>query len=223
MCLHCLSRWTAVGWVSSVQKVSRLRKAQGKRTNSCKLPASATAALGFTYFITPFKRPQSNIFDSFSMAHLPILFVAYLFATPVAVLSAVTLPAVFSDGVVLQTRVEYGQRAFIYGSAAEGETVAVNVTRSGSSASYITSADSTGSWDVQLNPENDDSSTAVISVAGSSDGFAKVVYIRDVHFGDVFLCSGYAKCSVRLESACMSLETLHLCVLFPDKATWTSL
>jgi hypothetical protein len=109
--------------------------------------------------------------------------------------AAVTLPAVFSDGVVLQQREGSGSRALVYGRAAPGEVVAVKLAMAGEPPqTYTTTAAAAdaaepGSWIVTLNP-NDASGTGTMTVAGSADGFAAVTTIRDVTFGDVFLCSG---------------------------------
>lgn len=102
----------------------------------------------------------------------------------------VQLPAVFGDGMVLQTNSQYGQRSFVYGSASVGEVVVVNLTLGSSVTSYTTVADASGAWDVQLNPAAATGSSATVAVAGSGDGFQRVIRVQDVIFGDVFLCSG---------------------------------
>lgn len=111
--------------------------------------------------------------------------------------AAVTLPAVFSDGVVLQQRQGSGSRAIVYGRAAPGEVVTLKLAMADEPPqNYTTTAASAGdpdaepgSWFVTLNP-NDADGNGTLTVAGSADGFAAATTIRDVTFGDVFLCSG---------------------------------
>lgn len=121
-----------------------------------------------------------------------------LAATLLSARGLVSLPSVFSDGVVLQQREGSGSRAFVYGRAAPGETVAITLAMTGApSQNYTTTADAAdatdpGSWIVTLNP-NDSSGNGTLTVAGSSDGYAAATVIRDVTFGDVILCSGQVR------------------------------
>ena len=61
---------------------------------------------------------------------------------------------------------------------------------------YFATSDSTGFWIVELDPDYfsfSDNGHIVISVSGSSDGFTAVQTIRNVSYGDVFLCSGQVR------------------------------
>jgi hypothetical protein len=98
--------------------------------------------------------------------------------------AAVSMPMLFSDGLVLQCNTAYDQRPFFYGLAAPGEVVQVNRTDSSSNA-YQTSADPvTGEWIVTLNA-GCGSGPYTFVVAGSSDGFSTVTKISNVTYGDV--------------------------------------
>jgi sialate O-acetylesterase len=123
------------------------------------------------------------------------------FGAVYSVLGTVSLPRVFSDGVVLQTRVQYGQRSFIYGTAAPAEIVSLNVSFGDAITQYNAQADAAGDWIVQLNPENDGPAVATITVSGSSDAYTKVITIRNVAFGDVYLCSGQSNMDFSLTAA----------------------
>lgn len=61
---------------------------------------------------------------------------------------------------------------------------------------YFATADETGFWIVELDPDYFDPSNnglIVVSVAGSSDEFKAVTVIRNVSYGDVFFCSGQVR------------------------------
>jgi hypothetical protein len=69
--------------------------------------------------------------------------------------SALTLPPVFSDGLVLQTWAEGDARSFVYGSSEPGQSVSLKMDSSDAaqpySKTYTAAADSnTGAWAVQL-------------------------------------------------------------------------
>jgi hypothetical protein len=108
----------------------------------------------------------------------------------------VQLNSLFTDGVVLQTRVAYGQRPLVYGLADPSETVVVNVTQNGATTSYSVNAAAGGpgaanaSWYVTLNPCSDTFHPISLSIAGSSDGFAHVTVISGAMCGEVIVCSG---------------------------------
>jgi hypothetical protein len=58
----------------------------------------------------------------------------------------------------------------------------------------------TGFWIVELDPDYfapSNNGQIIVSIAGSSDNFANVIYIHNVSYGDVFLCSGCVFLSVR--------------------------
>ncbi len=67
-----------------------------------------------------------------------------LFVTlsPLVALAAISLPQIFSDGMVLQDHASYDQRPFVYGYADFGELVVVNRTLPGKAPEpYLATAD----------------------------------------------------------------------------------
>lgn len=116
--------------------------------------------------------------------------------------AAVTMPAIFSDGLILQCNTAYDQRPFFYGYANAGEMVQVNRTTSTGTGlnAYTATADETGFWIATLNA---DCSTGnyTFSVAGSADNYAAVTKVFDVTYGDVFLCSGQSNMVFSVKSA----------------------
>ena len=112
----------------------------------------------------------------------------------------VLMPGWFGDNMVLQTNGEYGARSFLSGKAAPGEIVTVAISPSSShfGNAYETAAEADGSWKVQLYPSSS-SSAHKITVKGSAGGAARVA--RNVHFGDVFFCSGQSNMVFPLELA----------------------
>jgi len=103
--------------------------------------------------------------------------------------AAVAVPSIFSDGAVLQDNFHYGSRSFVWGTASPGEAVVLNVTTdiTHDLTLYNTVADDSGDWQVQLNPSALQMQTVTITISGSSDGHQRVITIRDVSYGDVFL------------------------------------
>lgn len=127
-------------------------------------------------------------------AHLHLLGAAALFtACVVQIDGAIFLPAIFSDGMVLQDHATYDQRPFIYGYADLDEVVTVVRTQpDGQNATYLGTADNvTGFWIVQPDPDYFAASqnNLTFSIWGSNAP-DNVTFIRDVAYGDVFLCSG---------------------------------
>lgn len=125
------------------------------------------------------------------MPHCSLVSVAALLAVCASVGHAVVqMPAIFSDGMVLQTSSAYGARSFVFGVADPSEVVSANMTfATGVTLSYQVTADnSTGRWRIELNPAA--SQTGItLRVWGSSDP-ANITTINDVAFGDVYLCGG---------------------------------
>lgn len=101
-----------------------------------------------------------------------IIITAALMA-PVAVTAAVKLPAVLSDGVILQRDLP----VVIWGKAYPGEKV--NVSLAGRSASAEAAPDST--WSVTLRP---------LKAGGPHTLEVNDLKVNDVMMGDLYLCSG---------------------------------
>lgn len=88
-------------------------------------------------------------------------------------LAAVTMPAVFSDHMVLQR----DRQVKVWGWAAPGEEVRVAIA----DERYITSADSDGNWSVVLQPRK---------AGGPYELKVNRTTLSNVLFGDVWVCSG---------------------------------
>lgn len=89
----------------------------------------------------------------------------------------VTMPAIFSDGMVLQQM----KLVPIWGQAAAGESVKVTL----GDQTQSTSADKTGQWRVTLNPLNANATPSDLVVAGKN-----TLTIKNVLVGEVWVCSG---------------------------------
>lgn len=108
------------------------------------------------------------------------------------VFALVHVPSIISDGMVLQDYYMYDSRSFIYGWADAGEVVQLSTTTTitGQITAYATTADSNGSWIVQLNPDYfviAQPQTMNMTIAGSSDNYTATIVIRDIAYGDVFV------------------------------------
>ena len=101
------------------------------------------------------------------------LIVLSLLATAIAGNAAVKLPAVLSDGVILQRN----QPVKIWGIASPGETVNVKIGKQKGTAV----ADASGNWLVTLKP---------FKAGGPYTLTANDVTVSDVLFGDLYLGSG---------------------------------
>ena len=89
----------------------------------------------------------------------------------------VKLPAIFSDGMVLQQL----QLVRIWGSADPAEEV--KVAFAGQAHSIVT--DASGQWSVTLNPMNASAQPADLTVAGNN-----TITLKNVLVGEVWVCSG---------------------------------
>ena len=91
--------------------------------------------------------------------------------------ASITLPAIFSDHMVLQQ----GVTLPVWGKADPGEAVFVRV----SGESGMTTADATGTWRVVLRPLPRSSDPTTLVVQGKNR-----MTIHDVLLGDVWMCAG---------------------------------
>ena len=98
--------------------------------------------------------------------------------------------ALFSDHVVLQTTDDMGAGAKISGSGVPDETVTLTIadarTTSSESQTFSTKVDQAGSWIMDVNHTSGGPYTMVLS--GSTS--AETITVKDVMFGDVYICSG---------------------------------
>eukprot|EP00041_Stephanoeca_diplocostata_P015713 m.300894 g.300894 ORF g.300894 m.300894 type:complete len:385 (-) comp20133_c0_seq2:783-1937(-) len=102
------------------------------------------------------------------------------------VCTALRVPSVFSDNVVLQTNAQYGTRAFLNGYSEPGERITINLSGS-DSGSYVVFADNDGEWGVMLNPHGPSTKPFTITISGEHN---EHITIANATFGDVFLCAG---------------------------------
>jgi sialate O-acetylesterase len=121
--------------------------------------------------------------------------------------ATVTVPGIFSDGMVLQEHATYDQRPFIYGLAeAVGELVTVIRHRPAANANdtYLATADASKQWIVQLDPDyfSSQNNNLTIFITGSAAP-VNTITIRNVVYGDVFLCSGQSNSAIAMR-ACRS-------------------
>ena len=101
-----------------------------------------------------------------------------LFLIQIPLLSAIELPALFSDGMVLQQK----QANPVWGWAAPGTKVSVKF----SNQSKKTSANSAGKWMLKLDPLKASAKSSKMTI---TVGKEKIV-IKDILVGEVWLCGG---------------------------------
>lgn len=130
---------------------------------------------------------------------------ALLLLAPALRATGVFLPAIFKDGMVLQTPADGGGAvAVIFGFADPGEAVVVNMTLPGRTApeTFSTLADSaTGKWSVNVSPTSGDlePSDVTFSIAAASD--ASPTLIVNASFGEVILCNGQSNMVMSVAAA----------------------
>ena len=132
-----------------------------------------------------------------------MLVLAIVLALTAAAKALVSLPAIFSDGMVLQEHSTYDQRPFIYGRASPGELVTVvRAQPRGVNDTYPATADGDGFFIVQLDPDYFPASqnNLTIYIFGSTPPL-NVITLRDVVYGDVFLCSGQSNMNENVAAA----------------------
>jgi sialate O-acetylesterase len=111
--------------------------------------------------------------------------------------SAIAKPAlhsIFTDHAVLQR----DQKIEIWGTAAPSETVIVTIGEN----SARTTADAKGEWRVPLSPMKAGGPYALI--VSNDEGASQ--QLNDIHFGDVFLCSGQSNMEMQVKAS-MNAET----------------
>ncbi len=104
-------------------------------------------------------------------------------------LSALELPGIFSDHMVLQQ----GQALPVWGLADAGATVKISFGKQ----SIETVADADGKWLAKLAPESASATPATLQVTSKD----KALTFGDVLVGEVWLCSGQSNMQVKVESS----------------------
>lgn len=107
----------------------------------------------------------------------------------------VKLPAIFSDGMVLQQ----AQLVRIWGTADAGE--AVKVTFGDQSHSTLT--DPSGKWSITLNPMNASAQPAELVAAGKN-----TITLKNVLVGEVWICSGQSNMQLTVQQAGKAQEEI---------------
>eukprot|EP01064_Diplonema_japonicum_P004283 TRINITY_DN1279_c0_g2_i1.p1 TRINITY_DN1279_c0_g2~~TRINITY_DN1279_c0_g2_i1.p1 ORF type:complete len:890 (+),score=242.98 TRINITY_DN1279_c0_g2_i1:48-2672(+) len=109
---------------------------------------------------------------------------------------AVQMPNWFGDNMVIQTNEEYGARGFLNGKASPGEKVVIQGTAT--NTVYTVTADSSGDWEVMLDPQSSVVNKGYLTVQGESGPVHKA---DQVSYGDVFFCSGQSNMAFPLKDA----------------------
>ncbi|WP_442588728.1 sialate O-acetylesterase [Pedobacter sp. AW31-3R] len=97
----------------------------------------------------------------------------------------ITLPKLISDGMVLQR----DDSTSIWGWASAGEPVRLDFDRQ----SYHTHADKKGKWTIKLPPKSAGGPYEMVLTASNK------VIIKDILFGDVYVCSGQSNMELPME------------------------
>ena len=117
--------------------------------------------------------------------------------------AALVVPAIFSDGCVLQTNAEYGARSYVFGYAAPGDAISVALRLSDSGRTLqnfsTTAAAATGAFSVTLDPLADSTPAFDIVVADATTGELHVA--AGCLAGDVYVCSGQSNQCFSAESS----------------------
>lgn len=114
--------------------------------------------------------------------YLGLVLIVLLFSAAADVCAAVTLPALFTDGMVLQR----GRPVPVWGWASPGETVTVRLGRK----SFTATAGADGCWRVDL-PR--------MKAGGPYRLQVNDITVDDVMVGDVWLCSGQSNIDLDIE------------------------
>jgi sialate O-acetylesterase len=111
----------------------------------------------------------------------------FLLASKKAVLGGITMPAIFSDHMVLQCNMETP----VWGWAEPGEAVTVSIDQQSKQAT----ANADGKWMVRLEPMASGASTT-LTIRGTNE-----VVIRDVVVGEVWLGSGQSNMAMTVKAS----------------------
>ncbi len=150
--------------------------------------ANLNAAIDRMDYAGPFEPTPSNESPS-SMSRINCLFLTLIASVLSSdmVKAEITLPAIFSDHMVLQQ----SQPVPVWGWAAPGETIQVRFANQSKTAT----ADSDGRWEVKLDPLVT-GEPRVMTISGSSE-----IKIDDVLVGEVWLGSGQSNMAMTVSRA----------------------
>lgn len=133
----------------------------------------------------------------------PVLYVKFVFITSFFTIfnsyASITLPALFSNGVVLQQNTDVS----VWGWADAGKTI--SITPSWSGETYTVAADKNGNWKTKIaTPAGGSSSYSIVF----SDGENPVQTLSDVFIGEVWICSGQSNMDLSVGQAENSAEEI---------------
>jgi sialate O-acetylesterase len=130
------------------------------------------------------------------------------------------LPQFFDSNMVLQRDTP----ANVYGSSGvPGETVTVTLVQHGkfSDQHASTIVPANGSWIVSLPPQKASEGWTVTVIAGS-DQTKRTKVLKNVAFGDVYLCSGQSNMEVRVADAFNASSEIAASGSYPGIRMWTA-
>lgn len=123
--------------------------------------------------------------------HLFALFVLFSFLAAPAAMSALRLPRMFSQGMVVQR----GKMTAVWGWAESGEQIQVQLGKR--KASVV--ADAQGHWRTMLEAQKAGGPFTMTIVATKDGATTDRIEITDVWIGDVWLCSGQSNIDTHIE------------------------
>jgi len=104
----------------------------------------------------------------------------------------VKLPAMFSDGMVLQRQKESTDGVPVWGTAEPGEKVLVTLDANGTETGGMGKPDENGKWSVSL-PLPKPGGPYKMTIKGKNE-----IILKDVYVGDVWICSGQSNMEMGL-------------------------
>ena len=114
---------------------------------------------------------------------------------------AVFLPAIFNDGMVLQTPADGGAPASLFGYADPDSLVAVNMTIATKMYAYAARSGADGRWTVNVAPPSDNETPSGVTFSIAADGDTIPTIITNVTFGEVILCNGQSNLVMSMAAA----------------------
>ena len=120
-------------------------------------------------------------------------------------LAAITMPAIFSDGMLLQTNRASGLRSFLWGySTATNTTITIDAPRG---PYHATPSRIDGRWEVTLSPGQPGPSFTVSVFETNAPSVVHVA--KNVVFGDAYLCIGGPSMASPLGTTAVSIAKLR--------------
>ncbi|HEX5171300.1 MAG TPA: sialate O-acetylesterase [Cyclobacteriaceae bacterium] len=118
------------------------------------------------------------------MMRVPILFILYLILN-INVVAQIRLPRLVSDGMILQR----DRNVKIWGWSSPNESIMLTLNNE----HYRTGADENGNWEIIL-PAHSAGLSYEMTLTGKNE-----IKIRDILFGDVWVCSGQSNMELTVE------------------------